>query len=71
MPRPRDAFHLTLADAEANDPDASPAASRLKRASKVLLRTYGLRCARAESRPADPAGATVEIPGTQDEASSL
>jgi hypothetical protein len=52
MTAPRDAFILTLVDAESRDPDASPAANRLKRALKVLLRSFGLRCIRPSVSPA-------------------
>ena len=44
MTTPRDAFALLLVDAHPGDPDASPATNRLKRALKVLLRSFGLRC---------------------------
>jgi hypothetical protein len=68
MPKPRDAFLLTLIDAESGDPEASPATNRLKRALKVLLRSFGLRCVRAELRPADSAEPSVDLTGIRDEA---
>jgi hypothetical protein len=41
-------FLLLLRDIDANDPDAGPVIIRLRRALKTLLRSYGLRCDRAE-----------------------
>ena len=49
-------YLLLLHDADANHPDAGPAVNRLKRALKCLLRSFGLRCDRAEILPAPPAG---------------
>jgi hypothetical protein len=48
-------FLLLLRDVEGNDPEASPATNRLKRALKCLLRSFGLRCDRVEEFASPPA----------------
>ena len=50
MTAPRDPqrFLILLRDADADDPEAGPATNRLKRLLKCALRSYGLRCDRAE-----------------------
>ena len=47
-------FLLLLRDIDANDPDAGPVIIRLRRALKCLLRSYGLRCDRAEIHATPP-----------------
>jgi hypothetical protein len=60
MPKPRPTYLLTLADARPDDPDAGPIASRLRRALKVLLRSFDLRCVRIAPGPAPPPGTSPE-----------
>ena len=47
-PRTPERYLLLLRDADANHPDAGPVRVRLRRALKCLLRSFGLRCDRAE-----------------------
>lgn len=53
-------FLILLRDADANHPDIGPATNRLKRALKCLLRSFGLRCDRAEILPAPAVGPLPE-----------
>ena len=53
-PKNPERFLLLLRDEDHNHPDAGPAVNRLKRALKVLLRSFGLRCDRAEIFPTPP-----------------
>ena len=68
MTAPRDPtrYLLLLRDADHGDPEAGPATNRLKRALKVLLRSFGLRCDRAEVFAAPPAGPLPDLLGGGD-----
>ena len=63
VPRNPERFLLLLRDLDGNDPEAGPATNRLKRALKCLLRSFGLRCDRAEIFPAPPVGPLPEAMG--------
>ncbi len=62
-PQKPERFVLMLRDEDHGDPDASPAANRLKRALKILLRSFGLRCTRAELFEVPPVGALRDAVG--------
>ena len=56
MTTPRDAYIIALVDAHPGDTDAGPANVRVRRALKCLLRSFGLRCVRAEFAPVPSPG---------------
>jgi hypothetical protein len=60
MPTPRPTYVITVTDARPNDPAAGPIASRLRRALKVLLRSFDLRCLKIEPGPVPPPGTLAE-----------
>ena len=62
-PRTPQRFLLLLRDADAKHPDAGPVIVRLRRAMKCLLRSFGLRCDRAEIFPSPPPGPLPEALG--------
>ena len=66
-PRDPERFLLLLRDEDHNHPDASPAVNRLKRALKMLLRSYGLRCDRAEFFSSPPPCPLPDALGEGDE----
>ncbi len=66
VPRDPVRYLLLLRDADHGDPEAGPATNRLKRALKVLLRSFGLRCDRAEELAAPPAGPLAGVLGNGD-----
>ena len=59
-PRNPERFLLLLRDADASHSDAGPVIIRLRRALKCLLRSFGLRCDRAEIFPTPPVGPLPE-----------
>ena len=56
-------FLILLRDADSNQADAGPVIIRLRRALKVLLRSFGLRCVSAESFPTPPTGSAPDAVG--------